>query len=176
MSQRTVHNSQFDQRIFVNPSCISSPFLINQIFFSEFLPSDVFIIQQTLIMTSCGPHIVLDTGATAVMWMSWWSWHSKDMGKCLFFSSFASRWALWGHIDPFHEYLEFVQPSSACGHWTHLGPQLSSFHPSFHYFLPYSLRNVPSITIFSSRCILKESKASKNINVYFLHPSWLSSG
>lgn len=92
------------------------------------------------------------------MWMSWWSWHSKDMGKCLFFSSFASRWALWGHIDPFHEYLEFVQPSSACGHWTRLGPQLSSFHPSFHYFLPYSLRNVPSITIFPSTWLALDSE------------------
>lgn len=49
-SQRTVHNSQFDQMICVNPSCISSPFLFNRIFSSELLPSDLFINEQTLIM------------------------------------------------------------------------------------------------------------------------------
>ena len=75
LNLRTLHNTELDRMICINPPCNSSPFLLNQIFSSELLPSHI----HYSISTDCIPPvgaILLWTWATGVIWVSWWSCHA----------------------------------------------------------------------------------------------------
>lgn len=117
-------------------------------------------------------HVVLDTGATVVIWVSWWSWHSRDMGSCQSISSSESGWLGWPMrlCWPFAWTPWLCSPCSAYRHepsWDHSFSLLSTF------FSSYSFRNISSTIVFSSHSILRKSTASKNATIDVLHQTWL---